>query len=91
MVEVAACETIAAALREVEAHRRPDVVQAAISLLHGHAIPRQDSQSLQNETWKPPGSKHASSRVKVSSSRERERRCLRRGPASRRAGHHLAG
>jgi hypothetical protein len=38
--EVAACETIAAALRDIEAHRRPDVVQAAISLLHGHAIPQ---------------------------------------------------
>jgi hypothetical protein len=38
--EVAACEVIAAALREIEPHRRPDVVQAAIGLLHGHAVPR---------------------------------------------------
>lgn len=37
--EVAACEVIAAALRDVEAHRRPDVVQAAIGLLRGHAVP----------------------------------------------------
>lgn len=37
--EVAACEVIAAALRDIDPHRRPDVVQAAISLLHGHAVP----------------------------------------------------
>jgi len=39
--EIAACEVIAAALREVQAHRRPDVVQAAIGMLHGHAVPRE--------------------------------------------------
>lgn len=38
--EVAACEVVAAALRAIEPHRRPDVVEAAIQLLHGRAIPR---------------------------------------------------
>lgn len=38
--EVAACEVIAAALRDVEPHRRPEVVQAAISVLHGYAVPQ---------------------------------------------------
>lgn len=37
--EITACEQIAAILRTVAPHRRPDVLQAAVALLQGHAAP----------------------------------------------------